>query len=206
MSISAAIYGGMFPLSEAVWVDPFRSCMKDCHEFQARSYSNLRNKLCLMTFGTFGGQNVAPIMNDGSLPVEFHLCIFQWKMANVGHVSVTDPSPSSLQFKSSLQHHQVPFFTPFGYWSFRGQCCYHTGNASGLTGRNAALKQRWRKISKTGRLLLGRSSLSAGWWSEDLGLGGMTIETEPSWNRWYFNIFHSSAQWSSYPEILSNNM
>lgn len=135
--------------------------------------------------------------------VEFHLYTFEKKMANNGHVSVTDPSPSSLNYNHLCNTTRSLFSRPL-VGSFRGQCCYHTETHRDLGPQRCEIQRRG-KISKTGGCCLA-APVQAGWWSEDLGLGGMTIETEPSWNRWYFNIFHSSAQWSSYPEIISNNM
>lgn len=113
----------------------------DAMEFQARPYSNLRNKLCLMTFGTFGGQNVAPIMDDGSLPVECIIYILfikkkwpttamsPWPTLRQAHwitiISATPPGPFFHALWFGLSRAML-----LSYWSY--------WNASGFGARNAA--------------------------------------------------------------------
>lgn len=88
------------------------------------------------------------------------------------------PFAKLTELQSSLQHHQVPFFTPFGL-GFRGQCCYHTDHTEThrdlgpATLRNPASRQDL----KNGRLLLGRFSPS--WLME----WGSWIRRNDNWNR-----------------------
>ena len=106
--------------------------------------------------------------------VEFHLYTFEKKIANNGHVSVTDPSPSSLNYNHLCNTTRSLFHAL--WWELSRAMLLSYWNASGFgaaTLRNPASRQDL----KNGRLLLGRSSPS--WLME----WGSWIRRNDNWNR-----------------------
>lgn len=205
MSVSAAAHGGCsclrpsdLTISGVAWVG--------CHGISSEVLFKLAQQTMFDDFWDFWG--VKMLLQSWMMeayPLNFIYMYFSMKNGQQRPCLRDRPFAKLTEITIISATPPGPFFHALWIGAFKGNAAIILKRI-GIWGRVALRNPASRQDLKNGRLLLGRSGLSAGWWSEDLGLGGMTIETEPSWNRWYFNRFHSSAQWSSYPEIISNNM